>query len=385
MAEEGHARETDLGREETIVRTSVVGIVANVLLAAFKAAVGVATSSVAVTMDAVNNLSDALSSVITIVGTRLAGRAPDRRHPFGYGRVEYLSSTAISVIVIYAGITSLSESVSKVFRPVTPEYSATSLAIIAVAVVVKVLLGRYVGATGRRVNCDSLVASGADATFDAVLSGATLAAALIFLATGVSVEAWVGAVISVVIVKSGIEMLGDTLSQILGERANAELSREVRRLVEEDPEAHGAYDLVMHAYGPERMVASVHTEVPDTMRAGDIDEMTRRIQERVYRETDGRVILAAVGIYSLNTHDDAAAAVRERVTRLVMAHEGVLQMHGFHVSGADGRGERSLRFDVVLDFALEDREGTYQAIVDDVRREFPDYRLQVTLDVDASD
>ncbi|MGO5211111.1 cation diffusion facilitator family transporter [Parafannyhessea sp. LCP21S3_E6] len=368
-------------REATIVRTSVLGIGANVLLAAFKAVVGMLTHSIAVTMDAVNNLSDAMSSVITIVGTKLAGKAPDKNHPLGYGRVEYLSATVISIIVLYAGVSSLIESVKGIVSPQTPSYTTTSLVIIAAAVVVKLVLGRHVKATGERVGSDSLVASGADALFDAVLSASTLAAAAVFITTGFAIEAWVGAAISVVIVKSGLDMLRDTLSQILGERADAELAQEVRRIVSADPDANGAYDLVLHSYGPEQLVGSVHTEVADTLRADCIDEMTRRIQHAVYAGTNGRVILAAVGIYSRNTSDDVAMRMRSEVTRMVMAHDGVIQMHGFHVDEKN----RLLDFDVILDFALPDRESTYRQIVGEVQATYPDYKVSVTLDVDAAD
>lgn len=369
------------GREATIVRTSVLGIGANVLLAAFKAVVGMLTHSIAVTMDAVNNLSDAMSSVITIVGTKLAGKAPDKNHPLGYGRVEYLSATVISIIVLYAGVSSLIESVKGIVSPQTPSYTPTSLVIIAAAVVVKLVLGRHVKATGERVGSDSLVASGADALFDAVLSASTLAAAAVFITTGFAIEAWVGAAISVVIVKSGLDMLRETLSQILGERADAELAQEVRRIVSADPDANGAYDLVLHSYGPEQLVGSVHTEVADTMRADRIDEMTRRIQHAVYAGTNGRVILAAVGIYSRNTSDDVAMRMRSEVTRMVMAHDGVIQMHGFHVDEKN----RLLDFDVILDFALPDRQATYRQIVGEVQATYPDYKVSVTLDVDAAD
>ena len=368
-------------REATIVRTSVLGIAANVLLAAFKAVVGMLTHSIAVTMDAVNNLSDAMSSVITIAGTKLAGKAPDKKHPLGYGRVEYLSATIISIIVLYAGVSSLIESVKGIVAPQTPSYTPTSLVIIAAAVVVKLVLGRHVKATGERVGSDSLVASGADALFDAVLSASTLAAAAVFIATGFAIEAWVGAAISVVIVKSGLDMLRETLSQILGERADAELAQEVRRIVSADPDANGAYDLVLHSYGPEQLVGSVHTEVADTMRADRIDEMTRRIQHAVYAGTNGRVILAAVGIYSRNTSDNVAVQMRSEVTRMVMAHDGVIQMHGFHVDEKN----RLLDFDVILDFALPDRQATYRQIVSEVQAAYPDYKVSVALDVDAAD
>ena len=223
----------DSGRDRVIIRTSITGIIANVLLAVFKAIVGMLSNSIAVVLDAVNNLSDAMSSVITIVGPKLAGKAPDRKHPMGYGRVEYLSSAIISLIVLYAGISSLRESVGKIIHPEKADYSALTLVIIAVAVVVKIVLGRYVKRIGEKVNSDSLVNSGQDATLDSVISASTLAAAFIYMFFHISLESWLGAVISVVIIKSGIEMLRDTLSQILGERVDSELSRTVKEKIVE--------------------------------------------------------------------------------------------------------------------------------------------------------
>ena len=167
-------------REKTIVRTSIIGIIANVFLAGFKAVIGLMTNSIAIVLDAVNNISDAGSSLITIVGTKLAGKEPDKKHPFGYGRIEYLSAMIISVIVLYAGITSFVESVKQIMHPETPAYNAVSLIIVAVAVVVKVLLGRYVKRVGVRVNSDSLINSGEDATLDSIISASTLGAAGLF-------------------------------------------------------------------------------------------------------------------------------------------------------------------------------------------------------------
>ena len=186
---------TESSREKTIIRTSVIGIIANVFLAGFKAVVGLMANSLAIVLDAVNNISDAGSSLITIVGTKLAGKEPDKKHPFGYGRIEYLSAMIISVIVLYAGITSFVESVRQIIPPETPDYSPVSLIIVGVAVVVKILLGRYVKSVGERVNSDSLINSGKDATLDSVISASTLAAAGIFLIFGLSLEAWLGALI----------------------------------------------------------------------------------------------------------------------------------------------------------------------------------------------
>ncbi len=316
-------------RERVIVRTSVIGIIANVLLAAFKAVVGLATNSIAIVLDAVNNISDAGSSIITIVGTKLAGREPDKKHPFGYGRIEYLSAMIISVIVLYAGVTSLVESVKQILHPETPDYSTVSLIIVAVAVVVKILLGRYVKRVGLRVKSDSLVNSGEDATLDSVISASTLVAAAIFLLFHISLEAWLGVVISLVIIKSGIEMLRETISRILGERSDAELARAIHETVTGFPEVCGAYDLVLNNYGPDDWNGSIHIEVPDTCSANDLDLLIRSIQTEVYAKH--HVILTAIGVYSMNTQDEEVITLRERVREIVFSHPHVTQMHGFYL------------------------------------------------------
>ncbi|MBQ1376163.1 MAG: cation transporter [Clostridia bacterium] len=366
-------------REKTIIKTSVTGIVVNVLLAAFKALAGIMSNSIAITLDAVNNLSDALSSVITIVGTKLSGKAPDKKHPFGYGRIEYLSAMIISVIVLYAGITSLVESIKKIISPEPPDYGALSLIIVAVAVGAKVALGLYVKRTGKRVNSESLVNSGADALLDSIISASTLAAAAIYIFTGLSLEAWLGAVISAFIIKSGIEMLRSTISQILGERAQSELSREIKKTVASFDEVHGAYDLIMNNYGPETHICSVHIEVDDTMNAADIDELTRRISYEVYKKH--HVIMAAVGVYSMNTQNENAVNIRNEIRKTVMAHDGVLQIHGFYLNEA----EKTLTFDLVIDFAVKDRKTLYRTVFDEIEKAYPDYKVQILLDADVSD
>lgn len=366
-------------REKTIVRTSVIGIAANVLLAAFKAVIGLITNSIAIILDAVNNISDAGSSLITIVGTKLAGKEPDRKHPFGYGRIEYLSAMIISVIVLYAGITSLVESVKQIIHPETPEYNTVSLIIVGVAVIVKILLGRYVKSVGKKVNSDSLVNSGEDATLDSVISASTLVAAIIFLIFHVSLEAWLGAVISLVIIKSGVGMLKDTISQILGEQNDLELAKAIKGTVLSFPGVQGAYDLVLNNYGPDTWNGSVHIEVPDTFSADTLDRLLRSIQTEVYRKH--KVILTAIGVYSVNTKDEEAIEVQNQVREIVFSHPHVTQMHGFYLV----KEEKSMRFDIVVSFKAKDRRAVYQETVADVQKAFPDYTLQVAMDTDFAE
>lgn len=365
-------------REKTIVRTSIIGVVTNVLLAAFKAAVGIISNSIAVTLDAVNNLSDALSSVITIVGAKLGAKAPDKKHPMGYGRIEYLSSMLVAAIVIYAGITSCVESVKKIISPETADYSTVSLIIIAVAIVVKLVLGRFVKTTGEKVNSGALIASGSDASFDAILSASVLASAIIFLVTGLSLEAYVGVFISAVIVKAGIEMMMDTLNDILGQRGDNELSAKIKSLLKEEEGVRGAYDLFLHNYGPNKNYASVHLELTDTMTVDEIDRLTRKVQVKVYKETG--VILTAVGVYSYNTTNKEVAEMRSRIQEAVTAHDWALQMHGFYADLEN----KNVRFDVVITFKTDVKEAL-GILAAEVKALYPDYHFQIVPDVDVSD
>ena len=368
----------ELSRDAVIIRTSVVGIVANVLLAAFKAGVGFASNSIAVILDAVNNLSDALSSIITIVGTKLAGKLPDKKHPLGYGRIEYLSALIVSGIVLYAGITAAVESVKKIIHPEKPDYSAVSLVIIAVAVVVKIVLGRYVKKKGEAVNSEALVASGTDALSDAVLSASVLASALVYLASGISLEAWVGAVISVMIIRSGIEMISETLDKVLGTRADRETTSRIKQLLAEEPEVRGAYDLIINNYGPDKNYASVHLELPDTMTVAQLDDLTRRVETKVYRETG--VILAGVGAYSYNTGDNEAARIQNDVRKRVLSHDWAVQMHGFYLE----EEKKHMRFDVVFSFDIDPKDGL-AILNEEIQQAYPDYVVEIVPDVDVSD
>ena len=369
----------DMSRDQQIVRVSYVGIGGNVVLAALKATIGVLTGSIAIALDAVNNLSDALSSLITIIGTKLASRPADRKHPFGYGRVEYLSAIINSAIVLTAGLTSLRESVAAIIHPAEPSYDIVSLVILVIAVAVKVALGRYFIAAGKRLSSDSLIASGTDATMDAVISTTTVIAAILYLTLGIKIEAWLGAVISVVIIKSGIEMLTETLSKVLGERADSELSRAIKQTVESVDGVEGAYDLFLYDYGPERIQGSVHIGVSDAMTAAQIDSITKKIQEKVLREHG--VILVAVGIYATNDSDSLAGQMRATIAGIVWSHEHIREMHGFYVD----QKTKTVRFDVVIGFEDPNRAATRDAIQKECEQAFPGYTFMIFLDSDVSD
>ena len=368
-----------MNRNNVIIRTSIIGIAANVLLAAFKAVVGVLSGSIAIILDAVNNLSDALSSLITIIGTKLASKAPDKKHPLGHGRIEYLSTMVIAVIILYAGITSLVESIKKIIHPETPNYTVTGLMIIAAAVAVKIVLGLYVQKKGREVNSDSLVASGSDAMFDSIISASTLVAAGIYILFHVSLEAFLGAVISIIIIKSGVEMLKDTVSEIVGERVESETAAKVKEAIFTFPEVRGAYDLVIHNYGPDKLVGSVHVEIPDTMTATEIDLLDRRIAQKVYLDTG--VGMTGVSIYAVNTRDEKVKEMLTHVRAIAAEYPEVLQVHGFYAD----REKKLMYFDVVVGFEAKDRRAICNQIRERVQELYPDYTVYTQLDADLAD
>ncbi|MBR2546534.1 MAG: cation diffusion facilitator family transporter, partial [Erysipelotrichaceae bacterium] len=296
----------------------------------------------------------------------------------GYGRIEYLSSMIVAALVLYAGITSLVESVKKIIHPEAADYATVSLIIIAVAIVVKLLLGSFFKKQGEKVNSGALVASGSDASFDAVLSASVLASAVIYLLFHISLEAYVGVVIAIFIIRAGIEMLNETLDDILGKRNDEKMVKEIREIVREEPEVRGAFDLIMYNYGPDKNYGTVHIELPDTMTVEQVDVLTRRIQAKVYHETG--VILTGVGVYSYNTTNKEALMIRNVIQKAVFSHEWALQMHGFY---ADTE-KKTIRFDVVVSFDVKPEEAVKQ-LYQEIKELYPDYELQIIPDIDVLD
>ena len=366
-------------REKTVIKTSIISILANLVLVGFKATVGLLSNSIAIITDAVNNLSDALSSIITIIGTKLAGKAPDKKHPYGYGRIEYITSLIVSAIVLYAGITAFIESVKKIITPEEVDYNITTLIVLIAGIIVKFILGLYVKKKGRAIKSDSLVASGADAFNDAILSISVLASAIIYMIFNVNIEAYVGALVSLFIVKAGIELIKESIDNVLGTRIESSLAKSIKKEILKEEEVKGVFDLVLNDYGPDKYLGSVHIEVDDTLTVADIDKISRHITKQISQKFG--VILHTIGVYSINTKDKDTVKAKKKVEEIVFSHKEILQMHGFYLDAED----KILSFDIIIDFKAEDREKIYQDIYDAVQKEFEDYKITITLDVDMSD
>ena len=367
-----------MDRSKQIIRTSVVGIVANVLLAGFKALVGLLAHSVAIVLDAVNNLSDALSSVITIIGTKLSVKPADRKHPFGYGRVEYFTAIIIAVIVLTTGITSLIESIKKIINPTQPDYTTVTLVVIIVAILAKLALGWYVRRQGKKLDSDALVASGSDALFDAVITLATLISAGIMLIWNVSIDGYLGALISLVIIKAGLEMLASPINQLLGARASEDLIHEIKTEIMGMEGVQGVYDIILHGYGPNLSIGSLHIGIPDTMTAHEIHGLTRQIAETMMTRHG---IVMTVGIYANAIGDDQLAQLQGTVVQALASVDKVRQVHGFYYD----EKRDLLTLDVVPDLSVTDDQAFTQDLLDRVKQVLPDKQVCILIDHNYSE
>lgn len=365
-------------RSKKIVRTSIVGIAANLGLVAVKAVVGLFANSISIIMDAINNLSDALSSVITIVGTKLAQKKPDAKHPYGHGRIEYVTSLVISIIILVAGSAAIAESVINIFNPREVKFEIYSVILIAIAVVVKIVLGLYFRHQGKKLNSEALKGSGVDALFDALLSLGTLISIVVMLVWKVNIEGYIGAIIGAFMIKSGIDVLRNSLSSIIGERTSKETAEAIKHLVCQNDAVLGAYDLIVNNYGPDRGIGSIHIEVDDKLTAKEIHPLTRNIAAQVYKEFG---IIMTIGIYASNSSDSEIIKIRDAIRKEVLSRPTIKQMHGFYCD----QELKTISFDVIVDFKDKDAPKLIEEIKKNLGEQFPDYHFYVVEDKDFSD
>lgn len=369
-----------MNRQKKIIQTSIVGIVINALLALTKYIIGITSNSVAIMSDAVNNLSDALSSIITIVGAVLSDRAPNKKHPFGYGRIEYVSGIVVSFLVLYAGVTMLIESVKSIITPTLPSYTTISLIVLGIAIVVKFFLGFYTKKKGSAISSEALIASGKDSINDSIISLSVVFSIIVFIVFHVNINAYVGLIISVLIIKSGAELVGDSLNDILGKRTNRTLSKQVKDFINLNPEVHGAYDLFLDDYGPSKYMGSVHIEIDDVMTAAQIDTLSRTIQKQVYDKFN--IILATIGVYAFNTTDAESVKMYGTIKNIVSQYSEIIQFHGFYVN----KITKQISFDIIVSFNyMDEQKRIYDEIMEKVTTLYPQYAVNIGLDLDISD
>ncbi len=366
-----------MNRERKIIQTSVIGIIGNILLVAAKATIGLIAGSISIILDAVNNLTDTLSSIITIIGTKLSTKKPDKKHPYGHGRIEYITSLAIAVIILVAGGTAIYESIQSLIEKTTATYSNISLIIISIAILVKVALGLYYRKVAKEVNSDALKGSGIDALFDAILSLTTLIGAIVAMFTGVAIEGYLGIVIGLFIIKSGIDILRSAISSIIGERSSDEVAIAIKQTVTSFPGVIGAYDLILNNYGPNRAIGSIHIEVDDKLTAKEIHPLTRKISQEVYLKFG---VILTVGIYASNTSNPEILEIRKNLHELVKEYPNIQQVHGFYVD----EQLKTISFDLVVGFEEEHVEELQESLINKLKEKHPDYSYYIVIDQDFS-
>lgn len=366
-----------MNRNKKIVKISIYGIILNILLVIFKGIVGFLSNSIAILLDAVNNLSDSLSAIITIIGIKLSQKKPDKKHPYGHGRIEYISAVIIGMIVLIAALTSLKESYEKIINPVKASYSILTILVVIVAILVKYFFGSYVKKQGKKLNSNNLIATGIDALSDSVLSLTTLIAALISIFFHISLEGYLGVIISLLILKSAIVILKDTTNDMIGVRADSNLTKTLRKSINKYKDVHGVYDLIIHSYGPNNIIATAHIEVDSEMTAHDIHRLTRNISNDIYEKMG---IILTLGIYSSN-NDKKHKNMYLYTLDLIKKYDNIMQLHAFYVDDA----VKNVSFDLIFSFDEKNVSKIVYEIKEDLKAKYSDYEFFIIIDKDFSD
>ena len=372
-----------INREKTIIRTSIIGIIANILLVGFKAFVGFLAGSISIVMDALNNLTDALSSIITIIGTKLSNKKPDREHPFGHGRVEFITSMIIAFLILFAGGLAIYQSIKSIIEyfssgdKTLPTFEWYSLVIIGVAILVKIGIAIFYKIQGKRVKSEVLKASGTDAMFDAILSTATLVGAIFAVTLHWYVEGYLGIVIGLFILKSGIDVFRGSVSSIIGERHDSMETKAILADINSVSGVKGAYDLIIHSYGPNKFVGSVHIGVDSGLSAKEIQVIERNIAALMASKYN---MFMTVGIYADNVDGNLAKEIRTKIQEFMKNNANILQMHGFFVDEV----QKFCNFDLVFSFNEKEPEKRIEEIRKALEEAYPDMTFYIQLDRDYS-
>ena len=335
--------------ESTEVRTrygmlaSVVGIFCNVLLFSVKLAIGLILSSLAVTADAFNNLSDAASSIISFVGVKMAGKPADAEHPFGHGRIEYIAALIVSFLVIEVGFTFFKSSISKIMHPEEITFDPVPFIILILSILVKLWMAFFNNKLGKRIDSKVMLATAADSLGDVITTSATVISIVICHFTSINVDAIAGLIVSGIVIWSGVSIAKDTLEPLIGQRVPSELYQKITDMVESYEGIVGAHDLIVHNYGPNRSMATIHAEVPNDVSIEASHEMIDRIERDAKKELN---ILLVIHMDPVEMRDEEVLELRDKTSHIVHALDPELHFHDFRVLKENE--QKNLIFDLVV-------------------------------------
>jgi len=364
-----------MNRDKEIVKTSIVGIIANILLVIAKAIIGIIAGAISIVLDAVNNLTDALSSVITIIGTKLANKKPDKKHPYGHGRIEYITASIIGMIIFIAGALAIYESIKALIEHEVAEYSLYSFIIVSLAIIVKIVLGLFYKKKGKTLNSDALNASGMDALLDSLLSFGTLIGAIVAYTAKVSLEGYIGIIIGVFIIKTSIDVFRESISKIIGERIEASFAQDLTNDIMAFDEVHGVYDLIINNYGNDKNIASVHVEVDDDLTAKQIQLLEREIGGIAYEKYH---TILTVGVYAKNEENEEAKTIKQNILGIIKDYPDIIQSHGFYCD----LDKKVITIDIIIDFNSSKENEIYQELTTKISTAYPGFKIFIVLDKD---
>ena len=363
-------------RRKKIIGVSIIGIVVNLLLGVLKAVLGLLSGSIALISDALNNITDSSSSLITIVGTKLAAKAPDKQHPFGHGRTEYLTSLLIGGIVFLTGFQSLISSVKAVFNKEDINTDITTVIIIIATIAAKVLLGTFTENSGKKLNSTALIASGADAKNDAVVSVVTLISSILYMFAKISVDGIAGVIISVFILKTAYEVLSDTIKKLLGERVDGEMVRGIKDIVRNTEGVINCFDLILNDYGPDFYTGSINVEIEDDRSIGEMYPILHEAQTKIYNKYN---VFLVFGFYSVDVDDERYIKIKSLLKNYKENERHIINYHGIVIDEKD----KTIYCDITRDFDI-----TSETVIENVNRilkeEFPEYNIHVNIDTEFS-
>ena len=362
-------------REGQITVTSTMNIIVNLLVSGVKIAIGILTSSIAILSDGAHNAADAASSVLTIVGTRLSSRRPTVKHPFGFGRIEYLTSLVIGGLILYTGVEFLISAVRLIIEPSELSISYVSLGIICVAAVVKYLLGAYTVRVGKRVDSLALAAVGRESCNDSYISALTLITALVFIFFRLNIDAYAGIITAAIIIKAGLEILGDTVSRLLGKAGDRELADKLYREIRAVPGVLNAADMMLHNYGPDAYSGSVNIEVDHKLSMEEVYSFVHELQLRIMHEYKVTMVF---GLYAVDYDSEKSRKMRSEIADFVSNHEHVKSYHALFIS------EKEMRIycDLVVDYELSDWDGLHRDFAAYMKKLYPDYELELVVETE---
>lgn len=362
-------------REGIITATSGFGIIVNILIAAAKVAVGLLASSIAIVSEGANNAADALTSVLTLVGTKLAAKHPDAKHPFGYGRIEYLTGLVISVLILVTGVEMLINAVKLIIHPEDPEISYIALIILGVSAVIKFFLGLFTIRMGKRADSAALEGVGVEGRNDAFISLVTILSAVLFLVFEWNIDAYVGALMSLVIIKAGIDILKNTVSDLLGRPGEQELAETLYGEIRATDGILGAADMMLHNYGPDAWSGSVNVEIDHGKTVDEVYGLLHDLQLRIMHEH--RVIMV-FGIYAVDNDSPFIKQLRTAIGQFVEKHEHVKSFHAVYLQP----GSDLLYCDLVVDYDLRDWDALRADFIAYMGEHYPDRRVQLTVETE---